>query len=187
MAEFSTPSWVAKIIAVLMRPAAPLVAGGLAAIGIIAWLAFGAATLSGGHGFVVFDPVRFLNAQRATASLLMRAPNADLSFALTQVASQSEQVIREEAAGAVVLVKQAVVLGEDYPDITDAVLRRFGMPTDVPTVTTGVRDSLEGIAPTNLAFTPGRYREDERLALEVKNVEAQAKEDAKSAHTKALP
>jgi len=114
---------------------------------------------------VSFDPVKFINAQRAAASILATRPNADLALTMTQVANQAEAVIREEANGALVLIKQSLVLQEDVPDITDKVLRRFGLSTQVPTVSTNVygeRD-LERYAPTDSALSSGRYQEDERL------------------------
>lgn len=98
---------------------------------------------------VVFDPVKFMNAQRAAASILALRPNGDTAFAITQVAKQAENVILEEAQGAIVLVKQAVVVPSSTQDITDRVLRRFDLPTDVPTVNMSTTDTLMDIAPTD--------------------------------------
>jgi hypothetical protein len=113
--------------------------------------------------------VRFTNAQRAAASIMAVSPNADVALTLTQVAKQAEVVIREEANGAVIIVKQAIVAPEDIPDITDAVLVRFGLPTNAPTITTDLRaEGLEDIAPTDSAFSQGKLREDYRLELEEK-------------------
>lgn len=129
---------------------------------------------------VTFDPVRFTNSQRAAASIMAITPNADIALTLTQVAKQAEVVIREEANGAVVLVRQAVVAPEGIPDITEAVLVRFGLPTNVPTITTDIRaEGLEDIAPTDSSFSQGKLREDYRLELEAKRAriaEQQAKD-----------
>lgn len=116
----------------------------------------------GTQKIVVFDPVKFLNAQRAAASILAVNPNAELTLTLTQVAKQAEAVIKEEANGAVVVVRQAVVVPDEVQDITDAVLIRFGLPTDAPTVSTRM-ETLESIAPTESSFSPGRFAEDRKI------------------------
>ncbi|HDR9103498.1 hypothetical protein [Paraburkholderia sp. A3RO-2L] len=177
----------------LSHPKAPLAAGVLVlvvAAGAVAWHFRGSPTslLSMGHpSIVTFDPVKFTNAQRAAASILAASKDADVALSLTQVAKQAEPVIREEAHGAVVLVKQAVVAPDGYiPDITNAVLERFGLPTTVPTVTTPVAnpENLEDIAPTDSAFSAGKLREDYRMELDAQRAKAaaqQAKQDKQSA------
>lgn len=137
---------------------------------------------------VTFDPVRFTNAQRAAASIMAVAPNADVALTLTQVAKQAEAVIREEAKGAVVLVKQAVVAPEGVPDITDAVLERFGLPTNAPTITTDLRtEGLEDIAPTDSSFSQGKLREDYRLELEEKAERLKDKQTRAAGQANILP
>lgn len=131
----------------------------------------------GAPSIVVFDPVKFLNAQRATAASLMTSPNADMSLALTQVAKQAENVIKEESEGSLVLVKQAVVGASQYTDITDRVLLRFGLPTGVPTITTSSNLSLGDIAPTDHAFGELQAAEDYKLELLERNKEIKAAAD----------
>lgn len=114
---------------------------------------------------VVFDPVKFLNAQRQAAAILVTNPTAELSLMMTQVAKQAEAVIKEEAGGSVVLVKQAVVGSDDYTDITDRVLERFGLSTNVPTVTVTTGESLADIAPSDAAFSREQLAEDYRMEL----------------------
>lgn len=143
-------------------------------------------TLISGPRVVLFDPVKFVNAQRAAASILVASPNADLTLTMTQVAKQAEAVIREEAAGSIILVKQAVVAGDDLPDITDRVLRRFGLPTDVPTVSTKP-DALESVAPTDLAFSSGQIREDYRLELQQRSDRLMAEQQKKDRQSSVLP
>lgn len=156
------PSWIARLLA---HPATPL-AVGLAIV--LAAVAFALPRLpfGGGTQIVVFDPVKFINAQRAAASILAMSPSADMTLTLTQVARQSEAVIKEEARGAIVLVKQSVVVPDGLVDITDAVLTRFGLPTEVPTVTTEPGKALEFVAPSDSAFSPGKAREDLKVELE---------------------
>lgn len=168
------PSRLNKLTLRLARwvshPKAPFVAAGVLLLAVAgAWFQHNGAgmPLIGRPAIVVFDPVKFVNAQRAAASILALSPSADMSLTLTQVAKQSEAVIREEARGAVVLVKQSVVVPDDLPDITDAVLQRFGLPTTVPTVSTKPGAlSLESVAPTDSAFSAGKLREDYRLELQ---------------------
>lgn len=143
-------------------------------------------SLTGSPRIVLFDPVKFVNAQRAAASILVASPNADLTLTMTQVAKQAEAVIKQEAAGSIVLVKQAVVGGDDLPDITDRVLTRFGLPTNVPTVSTNP-DTLEAIAPTDLALSSGQMREDYRLELQQRSARLMAEQQKKDKQTSILP
>ena len=122
----------------------------------------------GSPSIVVFDPVKFLNAQRAAASIMATNPNAELSLTLTQVAKQAEEVIAEEANGALVLVRQAVVGANQYTDITDQVLLRFGLETNVPTITIKQGLSMGDIAPTDMSMGSGQIREDYRMELNAK-------------------
>lgn len=179
-----------RALGLLSHPKAPLVAGALfvlAAAGIVAHKMHIPVPFMR-PAIVVFDPVRFVNAQRATASILAMNPNADLSLTLTQVAKQSEAVIREEARGAVVLVKQAVVVPEDIPDITDAVLERFGLPTTVPTVSTRASSlTLESVAPTDSSFSAGKLREDYRLELQGRSQQIMAEDQKREKQSEVLP
>jgi hypothetical protein len=178
------PSLKERISGLLSNPKAPYWAGAavLVAAGAFAFHLKAPATSLNpfGASIVTFDPVRFTNAQRAAASILAIHPDADTSLTLTQVAKQAELVIREEAHGAVVLIKQAVVAPVGVPDITDAVLNRFGLPTNVPTITTDLKsDDFENVAPTDSTFSQGKLREDYRLELEgrrAKLAEKQAKD-----------
>ncbi|MBU9199804.1 type-F conjugative transfer system protein TrbI [Burkholderia multivorans] len=188
----NAPSPVSRLGAFLSHPKAPLAVGAVVLIvaGAVTWHIKGSpASLLpiGRPSIVTFDPVKFTNAQRAAASILAASKDADVALSLTQVAKQAEPVIREEAHGAVVLVKQAVVAPDSsIPDITNAVLARFGLPTNVPTVTTpvGNPENLEDIAPTDSAFSAGKLREDYRMELDAERAKAaaaQAKQDKQSA------
>ncbi len=87
-----------------------------------------------GQNVVVFDVVKMANAQRAMAARLLGKDAVDAGDAavLAQVREGTRDTIRAVAGpGTVVLVKQAVV-HTDIPDITDEVLRRLKLPTDVP-------------------------------------------------------
>lgn len=187
------PSFKERVINFLAKPSAPIWAG----VGLVALVAGGFLYVKAPVGLalpfsrpsvVTFDPVKFTNAQRAVASILAVRPDADASLTLTQVAKQAESVIQEEARGAVVLVKQAVVAPAGIPDITDAVLERFGLPTNAPTITTDLVDeSLEGVAPTNSAFSNGKLREDYRLELEAKRERLAAEQARQQGQENILP
>lgn len=180
-------SWLGNL---LSHPKAPLIAGALFFLGAGLFVTNKMNVSMPGLGapsIVVFDPVRFQNAQRAAASILAANPSADISLTLTQVAKHAETVIKEEAGGAIVLVKQAVVAPEGMPDITDAVLERFGLPTSVPTVRTSIGDDIESVAPTDSAFSEGKLREDYRLEIQQRTQAIQAEILNKTQQERALP
>ena len=136
---------------------------------------------------VVFDPVKFMNAQRAAASILALRPNGDTAFAITQVAKQAENVILEEAQGAIVLVKQAVVVPSSAQDITDRVLKRFDLPTDVPTINMGTADSLMDIAPTDYSFSREEASDKYKEELMRRRTSIAEKMSSESAQAGAIP
>ena len=92
----------------------------------------------GGHlsaSVVAFDVIKYTNAQRAVASSFIK-PGADVSGAnelLLNLPERTRQTIAAVAgAGTLVVLKQAVVQGTTE-DITDAVLKKLGLPLNVPT------------------------------------------------------
>ena len=170
----------------ISSPKAPLAFFGALVLGVLLLLGgkyAGNLTLPGlSPRVVVFDPVKFMNSQRAAVSVLAVRPNSTLEFSIAQVAKQAEAVILEEAKGAIVLVKQAVVVPTSAVDITDRVLVRFGLPTDVPTMTMNHSDSLMDVAPSNYSFSPQEtsdtYKEEllqrsQRISAEVNGAKSQ--------------
>jgi len=183
-----TATLAARALGLLAHPSAPFWAAAILIAAVAGFLGTKLLPRIGGNqNVVVFDPVRFINAQRAAASILSTQPNADLALTMTQVAKQAEAVILEEADGAVVLVKQAVVVPSNLRDITDDVLNRFNLPTNVPTVTTNPVLSLENVAPTDSSLSSGAIREDYRMELEKRSAEAARTEAKKSAHEQMVP
>lgn len=155
-----------RIIEWLSKPITPYVVGGLFILGALIGtgkIQVPVPSLGDSPKVVTFDPVLFMNSQRAAASILAVNHSPDLALTISRVAKQAEDVIREEAEGSLVLVKQSVVL-DDYPDITLKVLKRFGLPTSVPTVNNKLVDdsALEQIAPTDMAFGVLQEQEDKR-------------------------
>lgn len=107
-----------------------------------------------GDQVVVFDIIKYNNAQRAVASKLLGAAEGERLEAgsmLMELGRRARGTI-EKIAGPnrVVLVKQAVLVGA-APDITDAVLLELGLPTDVATVSPA--DVLGDTAPTWLSLS----------------------------------
>ena len=107
---------------------------------------------------VTFDVVRYTNAQRAVASAFMnpKADHAQANELLLNLSTRTKQAINEVAgAGTLVVVQQAVVQGTTR-DITEDVLKKLGLPTDVPT-SDATRYSLD-VAPTNFFAPPAPLR-----------------------------
>lgn len=82
-----------------------------------------------------FDIVKYTNAQRAVASAFLR-PNTDAAKTnelLLGLPERTREAIEDAAGpGTLVVLKQAVIQGQTL-DITDDVLTRLGLPTNVPT------------------------------------------------------
>lgn len=89
---------------------------------------------------VTVDPVRIVNAQRAELSKALQGDESVMD-SLGLISGQLSEVIRDIAGPkAVVLVSQAVVVPhESVRDITMDVIRKLGLPENVPTV--GFNDS----------------------------------------------
>lgn len=109
----------------------------------------------GAERVVVFDAVKFANAQRKVAAAFLRNDMPAVSNPLA-VQEETQHVIRAIAGrGTIVLLKQAVLL-TDVPDITNDVLRAMKLPTDVPSF-----DPAKVVldpAPTQLFTAPGASR-----------------------------
>lgn len=102
---------------------------------------------------VVFDVIRYANAQRAVASRFLTGKGAEeVAPLLLDVSKRTRSVIHQVAGpNTIVVIRQAVVQGE-MRDITDEVLTRLGLPTNVPTADP-TRHLLE-VAPTLLGVGP---------------------------------
>lgn len=103
---------------------------------------------------VSFDVVKYTNSQRAVASSFLK-PGADVAQVnevLLNLPQRTRAAIEEVAgAGTLVVIKQAVVQGQTE-DITDAVLKKLSMPTNVPTAD-GPAAAID-FAPTMLGVMP---------------------------------
>ena len=108
----------------------------------------------GGSPVVVFDVIKLANSQRSVASSFLGGNSdkaMDASILLTNVNKKVADVIVSVAGkSTVVLVKQSIVYSPDVPDITNAVLEKLGLPTNVPTA--GSDSFLQNIAPTDFSF-----------------------------------
>ncbi len=88
------------------------------------------------------------------------------------------------------VVRQAVISGTAR-DITDDVLREFGLPTNVPTVTTdtsrAAKDSLSDLAPSDLGFSPEMKKEEKVQTLRNQAGKYQGQLDLLGKQNQALP
>lgn len=112
----------------------------------------GAAASTG--SVVSFDVIKYTNAQRAVASAFLKreGDSSEASALLLNLPDRTREAIRDVAgANTLVVVKQSVVQGTTV-DITDAVLKKLGLPSNVPT-SDSVQSSLN-YAPTMLQTPP---------------------------------
>lgn len=106
--------------------------------------------LSAEASVVSFDVVKYTNAQRAVASTFLKRDGdvAGANELLLNLPERARKTISEVAGdGTLVVVKQAVIEGTTR-DITDEVLTRLGLPTEVPTA--DAPDYVLNTAPTSL-------------------------------------
>lgn len=86
---------------------------------------------------VVFDIVKYNNAQQRLVGQLLQQKGPEVSEAAVLIKGLSGKARQalEEVAGpsTVVMVRQGVV-SSNVTDITDEVLKKLGLPTDVPTL-----------------------------------------------------
>ena len=111
---------------------------------------------AGNPSVVSFDVIKYTNAQRAVASSFLK-PTSDVSATnelLLNLPSRTREAISSIAgAGTLVVIKQAVVQGQTE-DITDAVLKKLGLPLNVPT-SDGVELAMDS-APTMFMTPPDK-------------------------------
>jgi hypothetical protein len=102
-------------------------------VALIRWTPL--ATFAAPPPVVSFDIIKYTNAQRAVASTFLKQ-DSDITKAnelLLKIPERTREAIFDVAGiGTLVVVKQAVVQGQTR-DITDDVLKKLGLPTNVPT------------------------------------------------------
>ena len=111
-------------------------------------------TSMGEPRLVAFDVIKYANSQRAVASKFIVNERAAEEAAplLLDLSKRTREVIAEVAGpGTLVVLRQSVVQGE-LADITDEVLTRLNLPTDVPTADPS--KLVIDIAPTMLGAGP---------------------------------
>lgn len=88
-------------------------------------------------GYVTFDTAKYITARTEMTSRLL-GNNATVKqeavSVLARVEKSTMDVLKKHANNRVVIVKQAMVLDGQVPDITDAVLNELGLPTSVASV-----------------------------------------------------
>lgn len=146
-----------------------LAAGLIAAALVLAVMRF---TGLGTPELVAFDIIKYANAQRAVAARLLTgdAPE-EVTPILLSLSDQTRQAIQDVAGpGTLVVIRQSVVQGE-LRDITDDVLRRLHLPTNVPTADPS--SYVFDIAPTMLGGGPKLFSDvpDSQPAQNNKNLQ----------------
>lgn len=98
---------------------------------------------------VTFDVVKYVNAERAIADKMFgKNDPAAVAPSLLNISKNTREVIREVAGPhTLVVISQAIVQGQ-ADDITDSVLKKLGLPTNVPTA--NPTDYALNYAPTEL-------------------------------------
>lgn len=170
----------ASLVQLLLHPSTPGVLGIVLLSVVLSVTAVRFLPFKSAPHIVTFDAVKFLNAQRTAASLIAtNQATPEMALAMSQVARQVRSVILEESGGALVVIRQSVVNHERVYDITDKVLIRFGLPTDIPTVSGPDAQLEEELAPSNLSMSRQmdleRFKEQlrERDAINEKAMGAQ--------------
>lgn len=94
---------------------------------------------------VCFDVLKLANAQRKLSLASNLNPDSDILVQLKRVGTKTQAIISEVAGpNAVVVVKQAIVSQQNIPDITDEVLRKLDLPTNVPSADLSTHPDLIG-------------------------------------------
>jgi hypothetical protein len=136
----------------LFKLLAPFLAGTVMVtlLCVVLLLRFGHFLPTSNVNAVTFDIVKFSNAQRAVASAFLKKTDvAQANDLLLGLSERTRKAITEIAGpNTVVLVKESVAQGVDR-DITDAVLKKLGLPVNVPT-SDAAAYTLD-VAPTMLA------------------------------------
>ncbi len=95
---------------------------------------------------VSFDVLKLANAQRKLSLASSLDPNTDILIQLRRVGSKTQQIISEVAGpNTIVVVKQAVVSRANVPDITDEVLKKLDLPTNVQSADYDTPSQLNGL------------------------------------------
>lgn len=112
-----------------------------------AWLAIGmigsylvidkVSARSSSNEYVTFDTVKFVSSRREMTTRLLgdsEQQKQEAISVLARVDKNTQVVLDKYAKGKIVIVKQALVLDNQVPDITDAVLEELGLPTNITSV-----------------------------------------------------
>ena len=136
----------------LFKLLAPFLAGTVMVtlLCVVLLLRFGHFLPAANVNAVTFDIVKFSNAQRAVASAFLKKTDvAQANDLLLGLSERTRKAIADIAGpNTIVLVKESVAQGVDR-DITDAVLKKLGLPVNVPT-SDAAAYTLD-VAPTMLA------------------------------------
>lgn len=126
----------------------------VAFMAVVLFLRLASPAMTGSPSVVTFDVLRYANAQRAVASAFLKksADQVSANESLMNLSERTRTAIAEAAGPhTLVVLKQAVVQGATR-DITEEVLTKLGLPTNVPTAD-AVAYTLD-VAPTAMFGPP---------------------------------
>jgi hypothetical protein len=105
-----------------------------------------------------FDVVRYINAQRAVASAFLKqgADQVNAIATLSDLPLRTKEAIAAAAGPNTLVVEKSLIIQGATKDITSEVLKRLGLPADVPT-SNAIKYSLEA-APTMFMKPPPAYK-----------------------------
>lgn len=86
--------------------------------------------------FVTFDTAKYINSKREMTARLLGSNEQqnEIINVLARVEKSTMEILKKHAGNNIVLVKQALVLDDQVPDITAKVLADLGLPVNAPTV-----------------------------------------------------
>lgn len=107
------------------------------ALAIVVILTVDLRAINKNDGYVTFDTAKYIASRTEMTSRLL-GNNATIKqeavSVLARVEKSTMEILKKHANNRVVIVKQAMVLDGQVPDITDAVLNELGLPTSVASV-----------------------------------------------------
>jgi|SRR5690554_318667 len=169
----------------LFNPYTAFVVGSVAILTLLAMVAPPSKNGKGGQhlknsDYVTFDTVKYVNSRREMTARLLgenEAQKQEAISVLTSVEKSTRPAIEKHAKGKIVIVKQALVLNEQVPDITDAVLLELGLPTT--SLTINPQDPAKILTPYSTSDEYARQKEEQANAQEYLEAKSNAFKEAK--------
>lgn len=130
--------------------------------------------------YVTFDTVKYVNSRREMTARLLGENEAQKQEAISVLATvekSTRPAIEKHARGKIVIVKQALVLNEQIPDITDDVLLELGLP--ITSLTINPQSPTKILTPYSTSDEYIRQKEEQANAKEYLEAKSNAFKEAK--------